>query len=106
MDVIPDIYGADLIRCVLRREPVARTKPIKLLFLIDGELYQRFGATVFRWKYKYGPFSREVLDVLSDMEVCGSVVAEVTDNAIIYELASTTSTELPQETTCSHVYAT
>jgi hypothetical protein len=97
VDVIPDIYGADLIRCVLRREPVARTKPIKLLFLIDGELYQRFGATVFRWKmYKYGPFSREVLDVLDDMEVYGSVVAKVTDDAIIYELASTAPAELPQ----------
>ena len=77
---------------------MARTKLMKLLFLIDGELHRRFGSTVFRWKmYKYGPFSREVLDVIDDMEVYGSVVAKVTDDAIIYELASTAPVELPQE---------
>jgi hypothetical protein len=77
---------------------MARTKLMKLLFLIDGELYQRFGATVFRWKmYKYGPFSREVMDVLDDMEVYSSVAAKVTDDAIIYELATTAPAELPQE---------
>jgi hypothetical protein len=75
---------------------MARTKLMKLLFLIDRKLYQRFGATVFRWKmYKYGPFSREVLNVLDDMEVYGSVAAKVND-AIIYELASTAPAELPQ----------
>ena len=53
---------------------------------------------MFRWKmYRYGPFSREVLDVLDDMEAYGSVVAKVTDDAIIYELASTAPVELPQE---------
>jgi len=93
-----DAYKADLIRYVLRRGPMARTKLMKLLFLIDGELYQRFGATVFRWKmYKYGPFSREVLDVLDDMEVYGSVVTKVTDDAIVYELATTAPAKLPQE---------
>ncbi|MFZ8810622.1 MAG: Panacea domain-containing protein [Pyrobaculum sp.] len=98
MNIAFDAYKADLIRYVLRRGPMARTKLMKLLFLIDGELYQRFGATVFRWKmYKYGPFSRKVLDVLDDMEVYGSVVAKVTDDAIIYELASTAPVELPQE---------
>jgi len=92
-----DAYKADLIRYVLRG-PMARTELMKLLFLIDRELYRRYGATVFRWKmYKYGPFSREVLDVLDDMEACGSVVAEVADDAIIYGLASTAPTELPQE---------
>jgi len=98
VNVAFDAYKADLIRYVLRRGPMARTKLMKLLFLIDRELYQRFGATVFRWKmYKYGPFSREVLDVLDDMDVYGSVVAKVTDDAIIYELASTAPVELPQE---------
>jgi uncharacterized protein YwgA len=77
---------------------MARTKLMKLLFLIDRELHRRFGSTVFRWKmYKYGPFSREVLDVLDDMEIDGFVVAKVTDDAIIYELASTAPAELPQE---------
>jgi uncharacterized protein YwgA len=76
---------------------MARTKLMKLLFLIDRELHRRFGSTVFRWKmYKYGPFSREVLDVLDDMEIDGFVAAKVTDDAIIYELASTAPVELPQ----------
>ena len=98
MNIAFDAYKADLIRYVLRRGPMARTKLMKLLFLIDRELHRRFGATVFRWKmYKYGPFSREVLDVLDDMEVYGSVVAKVTDDAIIYELASTAPVEPPQE---------
>ena len=77
---------------------MARTKLMKLLFLIDRKLYRKFGATVFRWKmYKYGPFSREVLDVLDDMEVYGSVVTKVTDDAIVYELATTAPAKLPQE---------
>ena len=98
MNVALDAYKADLIRYALRRGPMARTKLMKLLFLIDRELYQRFGATVFHWKmYKYGPFSREVLDVLDDMEIDGFVVGKVTDDAIIYELASTAPAELPQE---------
>jgi len=97
VNVAFDAYKADLIRYVLRRGPMARTKLMKLLFLIDRKLYQRFGVTVFCWKmYKYGPFSREVLDVLDDMEIDGFIVAKVTDDAIIYELVSTTPAELPQ----------
>jgi uncharacterized protein YwgA len=77
---------------------MARTKLMKLLFLIDRELYRRFGATVFHWKmYKYGPFSREVLDTLDDMEIDGFVVARVEEDVIIYELASTAPADLPQE---------
>jgi len=98
VNVAFDAYKADLIRYVLRRGPMARTELMKLLFLIDRELHRRFGSTVFRWKmYKYGPFSREVLDVLDDMEIDGFVAAKVTDDAIIYELASTAPAELPQE---------
>jgi len=98
MEVALDAWRADLIRHVLQRGPWARAELMKLLFFIDRELYRRFGATVFRWKmYKYGPFSREVLDVLDDMEACGSVAAEVADDAVIYEHASTAPAELPQE---------
>jgi uncharacterized protein YwgA len=98
VNVAFDAYKADLIRYVLRRGPMARTKLMKLLFLIDRELYRRFGSTVFRWKmYKYGPFSREVLDVLDDMEIDGFVVARAEEDAIIYELASTAPAELPQD---------
>ena len=97
MNVVFDAYKADLIRYVLQRGPMARTKLMKLLFLIDRELYRRFGSTVFRWKmYKYGPFSREVLDVLDDMEIDGFVVARAEEDAIIYELVSTAPAELPQ----------
>ncbi|MFZ8839769.1 MAG: hypothetical protein ACO2PM_12855, partial [Pyrobaculum sp.] len=72
MEVALDAWRADLIRHVLQRGPWARAELMKLLFFIDRELYRRFGATVFRWKmYKYGPFSREALDVLDDMEACG-----------------------------------
>ncbi len=98
MNVALDAYKADLIRYVLQRGPMARTKLMKLLFLIDRKMHRRFGSTVFRWKmYKYGPFTREVLDVLDDMEIDGFVVARAKDDAIIYELASTAPAELPQE---------
>jgi len=77
---------------------MARTKLMKLLFLIDRELHRRHGATVFRWKmYKYGPFSREVLDTLDDMEIYGSVLSRVEGDAVVYELTSTAPAKLPQE---------
>ncbi len=61
-----ELYQVDLIIHVLRRAgPMPRAKLMKLLFLIDRELHRRYGAAAFRWRaYKYGPFSREVLDVL------------------------------------------
>jgi len=93
-----DTCQVDLIMYVLRRGPTARTKLMKLLFLIDRELHRRHGATVFRWKmYKYGPFSREVLVTLDDMEIYGSIVSRVEEDDIVYELASTAPAELPRE---------
>jgi hypothetical protein len=93
-----DAFKVDLIIYVLRRGSMARTKLMKLLFLIDRELHRRHGATVFRWKmYKYGPFSREVLDTLDDMEIYGSVLSRVEGDAVVYELTSTTPAKLPQE---------
>ena len=98
MNAAFDAFKVDLIIYVLRRGAMARTKFMKLLFLIDRELYRRHGATVFRWKmYKYGPFSREVLDTLDDMEIYGSVLSRVEEDAIVYELASTAPAELPRE---------
>jgi hypothetical protein len=97
MDV--DVYQVDLIRYVLRRAgPMPRAKLIKLLFLIDRELHRRYGAAAFRWRaYKYGPFSREVLDVLDAMELYRSVEARAEDGDVVYELASTAPADLPQE---------
>jgi hypothetical protein len=77
---------------------MSRAKLMKILFLVDRELYRRCGATVFRWKmYKYGPFSREVLDILDDMEIYGSVASRIKGGAVVYELTSTADVSLPGE---------
>ena len=49
---------------------VERTRLMKLLFLIDRVLRNRAGIALFRWiMWKYGPFSKDVLDILDDLEV-------------------------------------
>jgi hypothetical protein len=97
MDI--ELYQVDLIMYVLRRAgPTARAKLMKLLFLIDRELHRRYGAAAFRWKmYKYGPFSREVLDVLDAMEIYRSVEALAEDGDIVYVLTTSAPADLPQE---------
>ena len=93
-----DVYQVDLIIHVLRRGPMPRSKLMRLLFLIDRELYHRYGAAAFHWKaYKYGPFSREVLDVLDAMELYGSVKSRAEGGDIVYELTTTAPADLPQE---------
>jgi len=95
-----DSCQVDLIIYVLRRGggAMARGKLMKLLFLIDRELHRRYGAAAFRWKmYKYGPFSREVLDVLDAMEIYGSVVSRAEEGDVVYVLTSTAPADLPQE---------
>jgi len=97
MDI--DLYQVDLIIYVLRRAgPMPRAKLMKLLFLIDRELHRRYGASAFRWRaYKYGPFSREVLDVLDAMEIYRSVEARAEDGDIVYVLATSAPADLPPE---------
>jgi hypothetical protein len=97
MDV--DVYQVDLIMYVLRRAgPMARARLMKLLFLIDRELHRRYGAAAFRWRaYKYGPFSREVLDVLDAMEIYRSVEALAEDGDIVYVLTTSAPADLPPE---------
>jgi uncharacterized protein YwgA len=92
-------YQVDVVIHVLRRlGRTPRRKLMKLLFLIDRELHIRFGETAFRWRwYKYGPFSREVLNVLDAMELYGSLRSWAEEGDIIYELTTTASPELPQE---------
>jgi hypothetical protein len=97
MDI--ELYQVDLIIHVLRRAgPMARARLMKLLFLIDKELHRRYGATAFRWRaYKYGPFSREVLDVLDAMEIYRSVEGRVEGGDMVYVLATPAPADLPQE---------
>jgi uncharacterized protein YwgA len=91
-------YQAELVRHVLQRGPMTHPKLAKLLFLIDRELYKRFGATAFRWRMsKYGPLSCEVLDAVEELETDGLVVSRFANGAVIYELTSTAPAELPQE---------
>jgi len=91
-------YQAELVRYVLQRGPMPHAKLVKLLFLIDRELCQRFGSMAFRWRtYKYDPLSCEVLDVVEELERDGFVVGKFVDGAVIYELTSATPAELPQE---------
>jgi len=76
-----------LIAYVLSRRSMARTKLMKILYLIDRELYMRRGFTVFQWKlYKYGPFSRGVLDTLDELEDEDVVEAVVEGDALVYRL--------------------
>jgi hypothetical protein len=92
------VYQAELVRYVLQRGPIAHTKLVKLLFLIDRELYRRYGATLFSWRAsKYGPLSCEVMDVIEDSEIDGSVVDRWIDGTVVYELVSTAPFKLPQE---------
>jgi uncharacterized protein YwgA len=91
-------YQGVLVRYVLLRGATIHIKLVKLLFLIDRELYRRFGATAFRWRMsKYGPLSCEVLDVVEELERDGLVVSRWNNGAVIYEPASATPAELPQE---------
>ncbi|MEZ0318928.1 MAG: hypothetical protein ABWK05_02905 [Pyrobaculum sp.] len=49
--------------------PVPKTKLVKLLYLVDRELVTRGRRPLFRWRlWLYGPFSREVLDILDWLE--------------------------------------
>lgn len=58
---------------VLRR-PASRTEIVKMLFLADLELVRGGRQPLFRWiRWYYGPFSREVLDVLDALEELGLV---------------------------------
>jgi uncharacterized protein YwgA len=90
-------YQAELVRYVLKRGPIAHIKLVKLLFIIDRELYRRFSVAAFHWKmYNGGPLSCEVLDVVEDLERGGFVISKWADGAVVYELTSTVPSKLPQ----------
>ena len=51
-----------------------RTKLMKLAFLVDLALVERGEKPLFQWvRWHYGPFSREVLDILEELEEEGIV---------------------------------
>jgi len=58
---------------------VGRTRIMKLLFLVDAEARKRYGYTVtgVDWRrWRYGPFSREVLDVLDELAREEALIAD------------------------------
>nr|KJR72858.1 MAG: hypothetical protein TU35_09315 [Thermoproteus sp. AZ2] len=94
--------GARLIKYVLSRGEMPYAKLMKVLFLIDRHLYLRHGYTVFAWRlYKYGPFSSQVLDALSELEAEGRVEARVERRgdgySVAYRLEPQAAPELPPE---------
>ncbi|ALL01299.1 hypothetical protein Pyrde_1251 [Pyrodictium delaneyi] len=57
--------------------PASRTEIVKMMFLVDLELARRGRKPLFHWlRWHYGPFSREVLDVLDALEEQGLVDVE------------------------------
>jgi hypothetical protein len=82
-----DVVARNLVAYVLRRGDMPRRKLMKLLYLVDRELYMRRGYTVFRWKlYRYGPLSRGVFDALDELEDADAAEMYVTDDAVMYRL--------------------
>jgi len=53
-----------------------RLRIMKLLFLVDAEAKKRYGYTVTGAEWRYGPFSREVLDVLDELAREGALIAD------------------------------
>ena len=57
--------------------PASRTEIVKLMFLVDIELSGRGHRPLFTWiRWHYGPFSRQILDSLDDLEENGLVQVE------------------------------
>lgn len=53
---------------------VSRTMLVKLLFLVDLAAARKGARPLFRWvRWHYGPFSREVLDVVEELADAGLV---------------------------------
>ncbi|ACB40085.1 Panacea domain-containing protein [Pyrobaculum neutrophilum] len=77
-----DVSLRDLVLYVVSRFPkgVGRTRLMKMLFLVDMYAGEGLGRSLtgvdwFRWKF--GPFSREVLDVLDELEKEGLVAVDL-----------------------------
>ena len=59
-------------------QPLHKTKLVKLVYLVDRELTRRGRRPLCRWRlWLYGPFSKELLDVLDWLEARGDVEKRV-----------------------------
>jgi len=66
---------------------IGRVRLMKTLFLIDYVYKDRYGRklTSLNWRmWLFGPFTREVLDILDELELKGKVSAEIDDVGIFY----------------------
>jgi uncharacterized phage-associated protein len=64
---------------------ITRTRLMKLLFLVDYIHWKRCGRklTNLEWRtYLFGPFSREVLDILDELEDGGKVIVEEIEKGV------------------------
>jgi uncharacterized protein YwgA len=65
--------------CRVSGKGITRTRLMKLLFLVDYMHWKRCGGklTNLEWRmYLFGPFSREVLDILDELEDGGKAIVE------------------------------
>jgi hypothetical protein len=69
-----------------------------VMYLIDRELHNRYGYTLFRWKvYKYGIISRELYDALDDLWTDDKIERKVGDYDIVYECVGGCDVNIPPE---------
>ena len=82
------------------RRGIGRVRLMKLLFLLDYSYLKEKGkkATKVDWiKWHYGPFSREVLDVLDELSIKGYVSIADSDEGIFYEPSEDVEYSIPYE---------
>lgn len=69
---------------------IGRIRLMKLLFLVDYLYSKRFGRklTSTEWRmWLFGPFSREVLDALDELELSGELAVERTERGGVFYYA-------------------
>jgi len=75
--------------CRVAGKGITRTRLMKLLFLVDYMYWKRCGRklTNLEWRmYLFGPFSREVLGILDELEDGGkAVVKEIERGVYLYK---------------------
>jgi len=69
-----------------------------ITYLVDRELYRRYGHSLFKWKlYKYGPVSSELYKVLDELWMGDLVDRRIVDYGVVYEYVGSGSVEIPVE---------
>ncbi|MCD6463080.1 MAG: SocA family protein [Thermotogae bacterium] len=82
--------------------PITKTKLIKLLFLADKEALNHYGESITNLKYVkyfYGPYPREIEDILSDLYAHNYIyyTQELTFDGKLYYLVSPKQKIDPQD---------